>query len=138
MDTSETYIKMCEKAIDIQDGWNMSKGDTFVHYLEGDISDKDLNPLYEYYFYNSFGVKGINYGGCLVWLPRQDQLQGLMGESSSLDLMDNFYYLFICLSGINGFDFREYCKQFSSMEQLWLAFIMQEKYGKTWNKEDWI
>lgn len=24
-----------------------------------------------------------------------------------------------------------------SMEQLWLAFVMKEKYGKVWNSEDW-
>jgi len=25
-----------------------------------------------------------------------------------------------------------------SMEQLWLAFIMSEKYGKVWNGDDWV
>ena len=24
-----------------------------------------------------------------------------------------------------------------SMEQLWLAFVMHEKYGKTWDGKDW-
>jgi hypothetical protein len=31
-----------------------------------------------------------------------------------------------------------YCDQFSSMEQLWLAFVMHEKYKKTWNGEEWV
>ena len=25
-----------------------------------------------------------------------------------------------------------------SMEQLWLAFVMKDKYKKVWNGEDWI
>jgi hypothetical protein len=25
-----------------------------------------------------------------------------------------------------------------SWEQLWLAFVMKEKYNKVWNGEDWV
>lgn len=32
----------------------------------------------------------------------------------------------------------EYPKQFVSMEQLWLAFIMKNEYHKIWSGEDWI
>jgi len=32
---------------------------------------------------------------------------------------------------------QEYWKLFKSMEQLWLAFCMAEKYNKTWNGETW-
>jgi len=32
----------------------------------------------------------------------------------------------------------EYLFQFKTMEQLWLAFVMKERFGKTWNGEDWI
>jgi len=31
-----------------------------------------------------------------------------------------------------------YSEQFTSMEQLWLAFVMKEKYGKVWDRKDWI
>ena len=31
-----------------------------------------------------------------------------------------------------------YLRQFTSMEQLWLAFVMKEKYNKTWNGKDWV
>ena len=27
---------------------------------------------------------------------------------------------------------------FSSFEQFWLAFVMKEKYNKTWNGEAWV
>jgi hypothetical protein len=26
----------------------------------------------------------------------------------------------------------------ASPEQLWLAFVMKEKYNKVWNGEDWV
>ncbi len=29
-------------------------------------------------------------------------------------------------------------KSFTSMEQLWLAFVMKEKYNKVWDGEEWI
>jgi hypothetical protein len=32
----------------------------------------------------------------------------------------------------------DYAKQFASSEQLWLAFVMEEKYGKIWNGEGWV
>jgi len=40
-----------------------------------------------------------------------------------------------------GFVFRNrrtYTNDFTSMEQLWLAFVMNEKYNKVWNGKDWM
>jgi len=34
-----------------------------------------------------------------------------------------------CICGMHRHD---------SMEQLWLAFVMKEKYNKIWNGENWI
>jgi predicted Abi (CAAX) family protease len=31
-----------------------------------------------------------------------------------------------------------YWRIFTSMEQLWLAFVMKEQYNKVWNGKDWI
>jgi hypothetical protein len=28
--------------------------------------------------------------------------------------------------------------KFESMEQLWLAFVLKEKYGKVWSGTDWV
>ena len=35
-------------------------------------------------------------------------------------------------------DWQKHLTSKSSMEQLWLAFVMKSKYNKTWNGEDWI
>jgi hypothetical protein len=52
-----------------------------------------------------------------VWLPRQDQLQEMYGTFQECS--------------VNG-------GVVTSMEQLWLAFVMKEKHNKVWNGNDWI
>ena len=65
-----------------------------------------------------------------VWLPRQDQLQGMF----TLRFIDSHYRLmrecweFALVS--------DGCK-FASLEQLWLAFVMKEKHGKVWTGKSW-
>lgn len=61
----------------------------------------------------------------------QDQLQEMIGDFQVIrNAMDTLY-----LS--ENFD-RDYWLSFDSYEQLWLAFVMKEKYGKAWNGEEWI
>ena len=67
-----------------------------------------------------------------VWLPLQDQLQEMVENvSSSYELLNCFYKFVNPLEDV-------YTRQFTSMEQLWLAFVMKEKYGKTWDGEEWV
>ena len=73
MDTSETYVKMCEKAEEIQKNAN----DISV------LSDKFPDV-------NSFWAKGN------IWLPRQDQLQEMVVKSNyarpERQLIEEFYW----------------------------------------------
>ncbi len=132
MDTSKEYIKMSSEAVEIQKLWKHRAGDlcsprfsdniTWIVGFNvgfGDIGDKDL-----------------------IWLPRQDQLQEMLDYPFPAQLVQDFanwcnenhYY------GIGEgkkFKLLENLGQLS-MEQLWLAFIMKEKYGKTWNGKDWV
>lgn len=87
MDTSKKYLKMCEKAVEIQQLQSTS----------------------------------------IIWMPRQDELQDMvwLGTATSI------YYQ---LRHITEFQMKYSCQ---TMEQLWLAFVMKEKYNKTWNGEDW-
>ena len=66
----------------------------------------------------------------LIWLPRQDQLQEMILANSP------YYHKLRMLyeSWIKGLGFE---KNFTSMEQLWLAFVMKEKYSKQWNGTNW-
>ena len=62
-----------------------------------------------------------------IILFRQDQLQEMFGYNKrSLRLIEMF----------SDFAF-DNIKHFKSYEQLWLAFVMKEKYNKVWNGYDW-
>ena len=132
MDTTPKYIKMCEMSGEIQKRWGKKHGDTYyvlcTRYNETDsYIDKFSNSSYEMYKV----VKRGSTDKC-VWLPRQDQLQEMIGTG-----------VFLVLEAFNQFVFHEYgpycVKTFHSREQLWLAFVMKEKFNKVWDdkKEEW-
>ena len=118
MDNTINYIKMCEKAEEIQEyglGLRMDNSSIFVA------------------------------GERTVWLPRQDQLQEMVqGEREICWLID----VFTVFAKDAVFDMDSpsgaittnstYAQQFTSMEQLWLAFVEKENYGKVWDGEDWV
>lgn len=110
MDTSETYIKMCEKAKEIQA-------------LERTVSDNIMSHY--------------THDGKSTWLPRQDQLQEMVSVPIGT-FNDNFWTILEDLRdwGHNYAEFQQWIPL--SMEQLWLAFVMNEKYNKVWNGEDWV
>ncbi len=109
MDISPAYIKMCEKTKEIQKLRPIiaTNGDYFYCKVHGFGCDLDTS----------------------IWLPRQDQLQEMMEEKNPIYLIH---------------DFKEFCSpywnytiSFTSMEQLWLAFVMRRRYGKIWSGTEW-
>lgn len=148
MDTSENYIKMCEKADEVQATWQISSWD--YCYCEKERESVVLSGyetdggwyghgVQDFIFNDEPQIIGrvVEVGGCggegrHVWLPRQDQLQEMLNwslDDSTLGMSDFLYRL----EGKATI-----CSQFASWEQLWLAFVMKEKYGKTWDGEEWI
>jgi len=122
MDTSKEYIEMCEKAVEVQR----------LKYKE------DFGPNIASQW--KFDI------GKTVWLPRQDQLQEMVKDklcrrnSTSYCLVKHGYDVWFARnvgalldSFIDSLDWNP-----ASMEQLWLAFVMKEEHGKTWNGENWV
>ena len=64
-------------------------------------------------------------------LFRQDQLQKMVMDKN-LYLQDSIAKW---CNDVWSFAYRN--KQITSMEQLWLAFVMKKKYSKVWNGVDW-
>jgi len=121
MDTSKEYIKMCEKAVETRDFiTGYSRGDFIVNPHSIDKTSHVITSWTEKCDY--------------IWLPRQDQLQDMVKNSDSIiyDLLDRFN-TFVKDAKTLYFNMR---KNYS-MEQLWLVFIMQEKYGKVWDGKEW-
>lgn len=159
MDISETYIKMCEKAEEIQALWKPSTGDWFTPKLNLDMggSDDIFKPQQEVSV-NTHWMKGKGYcngdiadwgedywcDGCaqietkwLTWLPRQDQLQEMVKRGQEDFFPYNLLWrLYRAISPDSKGNI--YNSEFTSMEQLWLAFVMKERYQKIWTGQDWI
>jgi hypothetical protein len=68
-----------------------------------------------------------------VRLPRQDQLQEMVIEKYATP-----WDLAIAFSNVLMGDNASYFEKFDSMEKLWLAFIMLEKYKKKWKEGEWV
>lgn len=87
--------------------------------------------------------------GRFIFLPKQDQLQEIWGRHIHGDDYDNvinkpFFMtdVFQCFiledeEGC-GRGMYESTKDMGSMEQLWLALVMKELYGKKWVDGEWV
>lgn len=80
----------------------------------------------------------------MVWLPRQDQLQDMLdlnGASFPLQEIERRFHKH-CNNNedCDGNYMLQAVYCLNSMEQLWLAFVMHEKYGLNWSSErkEWI
>ena len=107
MDCGNDYIKMCEKAEEIQGIWNHEQ-----HFLD--------RP-------HSYIVDNGRSGW--TWLPRQDQLQEMVGSDWRY-IFSKFMWWY------TDVDIRQ-LEIIGSMEQLWLAFVMKEKFNKIWDGNKW-
>jgi len=115
MDTSKEYIKMCEKAEELNYSPSGTDGNWYYYSEENMIRCRNS---YE----GDFGD---------VWLPRQDQLQEMISKD-----FGNCKWYDVLESLINYYQSGDF-ELITSMEQLWLAFVMKEKYQKTWDGKEW-
>ncbi len=138
MDTSEQYIKMCDceeiqsqrKRISEWDGklWMFNEGGDF-------ITNAKLARLGSERATRATSGKN---SPKLVWLPRQDQLQEMVDNVPTyIEKLGNIF------RAVRDFKLteRHWAEKdfpFTSMEQLWLAFVMKEKYSKVWDGQKWL
>jgi len=131
MDTSKQYIKMCEKA---KLGFVVDDYCSFFAYLPPYRCQcgKYVGERYKELVCDKCGHRV----GQSLWLLRQDQLQEMYLNS----MPDGTYTkIFTLVEAFYGhFEQYGYPSYAFSMEQLWLAFVMKEKYGKIWDGEDWV
>ena len=140
MDRSPKFLKMCMKAEEIQKNWELSDGDFYIP-VKGSgkkIPSKTyiLNDLETKSYISDYINKER---GSFIWVPRLDQLQKMIDWTKwelGIRKKIRFEMYYTSISGeensgmVTG----------ASMEQLWLAFLMKEKYGSTWDseKEEWV
>ena len=148
MDKPETYIKMSD-CPEIQEDWKPQIGDWFYKedgigyglWLICQVSAPNGETLWcsgERMNQPPFEGKLVQFTAPenYIWLPLQSQLQEMIGEEYSINLLYAFHRFYNTMGcdlyphTINGAK--------TSMEQLWLTFVMKEKYNKTWYGEDWV
>ena len=117
MDTSKEYIKMCdaaEESEEIGNSHTMGYGDFFIprNILEVQVC---CNPDTVEWLNNEETHNSNDF----IWLPRQDQLQEIWNDKG-VKWLEEDETIFA-----------------ESMEQLWLAFMMKEKYNKVWDGGEW-
>lgn len=123
MNTSEAhsllvYSKMCDHPI-IQKDWKPQAGD--FCYMDKYIRIVAIDII-------AWMMKQD-----AIWLPRQDQIQKMMGE------LDNFQKIYKIAEYIEKHDaYYLMGKESRTMEQLWLSFYMHEKHELIWKNEKWI
>ena len=133
------YIKMCWKAVEIQEGWTPKKGDLAYSKTDktikmnggysGSLCDGGADGFGRWEYNRVVTLPKYN-----IWLPRQDQLQEmwLAGVGVIPCGLMKLFYDFMLENRTGG-----YILSFTSMEQLWLAFVMSERYGKVWDGKEW-
>ena len=132
MDTTKKNIKMSEKAEEIQELWKPKEYDDIAVNLSGKWHIEKYPP----------SLMPQQFSGYVIWLPRQDQLQE-MTDLKTYEKLTAFSHevlqLVLDMNEGSRKTFGDVTNQYS-MEQLWLAFVMHEKYGKVWNeeKEEWM
>ena len=138
MDFSETYVKMCEKAKEIQD--ITLKEDDYCIVIDGEGQKlyQGLLGFHREPFLSPTAIK-------IVWLPRQDELQDMI--PSPMESYERCFKAGSLIAEIDYFifhpanplkQFSSEALKFSTIEQLWLAFVMKKKYGKRWSGTDWL
>ncbi len=119
MDCGSNYIKMCEKAEEIH---SLRRYNLEV----GDYAFEDNHIII-------IGSDRYQYRGKGIWLPRQDQLQEMVKDGLAwLHVrFDEF------VRSRKGEWLSGEIQDYDSFEQLWLAFVMREKFGKAWDGKEW-
>lgn len=144
MDTSPEHVGMCEKAKEIQalrcnpernyydvGDWLAIKDELIIELRQQRVDDGVPNMVANVECYCLCDPDEWGFPSNSIWLPRQDQLQAMLFDKENepdterAEQITQFYH----------FCMQPYRQLFTSMEQLWLAFIMGEKYNKIWDSD---
>ena len=148
MDATNRYVMMCRKAIEIQNLWKPKQCDFIINFedLEEGLSfckpAESIVQVVNMYYNEQDDERYLQECEDLkeqaLWLPRQDQLQRIIEPDNTR--------VYSIMSEVIGSQYYDYSKNaivtapelFYSMEQLWLAYVMKEKFHTVWNEEDWV
>jgi len=128
------YIKMCD-CKEIQSQWDPKEGDCCVERGYIDLPLFLLEDVRGYGFITArcfveddFFVKEDS-----IWLPRQEDLQEMCNPREYSVWLSTDFQEWVESEAFKVGDTRNP----NSMEQLWLAFVLAEKFNKYWDGSEW-
>ena len=130
MDISKNYINMCDKAKELQMAHSVYEAGDF--YYEGPDIVTNL-PKFSVMNESHDGKKRA-IGNLKTWLPRQDQLQMMLGDYiEQCNIMHQYLMKAALLEDVLGPN-----PEITSMEQLLLTIVMRQNYFKEWTGTGWV
>lgn len=149
MDLSKEYIAMCNVP-EIQDNYSIPKAGDFISVgeigieivLDYEVRDFTIDDERQGLVVICDTEGLIEYRkGSFIWLPRQDQLQEMIGGDQvryfytdySYDTMPNHWELYR-----EPYENEQKRYDGQSIEQCFLKVIMAEKFNKIWKNGEWL
>lgn len=147
MDTSKEYVRMCEKAVGVQRDFPDENGNYFYSASKGQVFIQGQRYCSDLGMWNEMtGITTVpsTYSERVkikgdTWLPRQDQLQGMVDNigGSYYPSLSSLMETTSDKTPLGHYMVKPEYNYCDSMEQLWLAFVMKEKWGKVWTGKEW-
>ena len=150
---TENYIKMCEKAEEIQKEYKECKMGDYIYDLNHTwfslfIWHEGLNNyIWRWVQETIEEKKGLpeekhhllttNY----IWLPTQEQLQEMVNIKDGKDFEGfcvDIGFLCVVPYGKDYCGFEDYYRKSDSINELMLKYVMNFKYNKVWNGKTWV
>jgi len=118
---TKNYIKMCEKAEEIQ---KLKRGKRENRFTNQDFVAYDFGKGLKVYVCNEISRYWVIED--LIWLPTLEQLFEMIGNYKAQ--IDKKFFSIIQM--------KKY--KFNSIQELILSGVMEIKYKKTWNGKEWV
>lgn len=139
MDHSPLYQTMCRQAKEVQHAWSPAQGDLYV--LAGDPRvyfwlDKTAPRTFKKGF-AIFHKEKIIRLEARIWLPRQSQLMEL-AQVPGVRFQDMNFRFYTFFGSPSERRKHPELREFDTLEQLWLTFIMFSRFKKCWKNPVWI
>ena len=135
MDKTEQYIKMsdCPEVQKYRKGQkDFQIGDCIANYLLGKYSKANFQGIVVFEQHDEIRDRQL-----AVWLPRQDDIQGMLIKEKFGDFSAHWD---ICVEIPMQFVAKNPTLELSSMEQIWLSCYMLSIHQKVWSSEEekWV
>lgn len=140
MDKSLEYIRMCDKAVELQKRWIPSKGDWYAlpsNKIKICLQDEGPRQLTKTCLEISPENDKVVSITKRTWLPRQDQLIEL-SQCPRLRFAKNTLIFLEWADKTGPDDITPNKKRFDTLEKARLSYLMEFKFKKIWYNENWF